>query len=56
MQVRTTAILGAGAVLDFNFEGIEKPTTANITKICTELEIQALESGNCSSRDLWQEL
>ena len=23
MQVRTTAILGAGAVLDFNFEGIE---------------------------------
>lgn len=47
MQVRTTAILGAGAVLDFNFEGIEKPTTANITKICTELEIQALESGNC---------
>ena len=40
MSDRTTAVLGAGSVLDFDFTGIEKPTTANITKICTEQKIQ----------------
>ena len=40
MQIRTTTILGAGAVLDFDFNGIEKPTTSNITKICTEQKVQ----------------
>lgn len=40
MSDRTTAILGAGTVLDFDFTGIEKPTTSNITKICKEQKIQ----------------
>jgi hypothetical protein len=40
VQIRTTTILGAGAVLDFDFNGIEKPTTSNITKICTEQKVQ----------------
>lgn len=42
MNNRTIAILGAGAVLDFDFNGIEKPTTANITRICTEQKVQGL--------------
>ena len=40
---RTTAILGAGAVLDFHFNGIEEPTTSNITRICTEQKVQGLD-------------
>lgn len=36
MQRRVTTILGAGAVLDFNFSNVEIPSTSNITKICTE--------------------
>lgn len=42
MNNRTTAILGAGTVLDFDFNGIEMPTTANITRICTEQKVQGL--------------
>lgn len=40
---RTTAILGAGAVLDFDYNGIVKPTTDNITKEVIELKIQGYD-------------
>ena len=43
MGDRITAILGAGAVLDFDFSGIEIPTTSNITKICAEQKVQGLD-------------
>lgn len=42
MQRRVTTILGAGAVLNFNFFGIEIPSTSNITKICTEQKVRGL--------------
>ena len=45
MQIRTTTIIGAGAVLDFDFIDIEKPTTSNITKICTEQKVQDMDDG-----------
>ncbi len=40
MIIRTTTILGAGAVLDFDFCGIDIPTTSNITRICIEQRVQ----------------
>lgn len=43
MGNRITAILGAGAVLDFDFSGIEIPTTSNITKICAEQKVPGLD-------------
>ena len=43
MGNRITAILGAGAVLDFDFSGIEIPTTSNITKICAEQKVLGLD-------------
>lgn len=43
MQRRTTSILGAGAVLDFDFDGLTKPTTNNITKAVVELKILDFE-------------
>lgn len=43
MDIRTAAILGAGAVLDFDFTGIDIPTTTNITNICVEQKIQGLK-------------
>ena len=46
MQRRTTSILGAGAVLDFDFHGNERPTTDYITKICREQKIQGFDGGD----------
>ena len=43
MTNRTTTILGAGAVLDFDFSEIEIPSTSNITRICIEQKIQGLD-------------
>lgn len=43
MNRRTTTILGAGAVLDFDFNGLLKPTTENITKAVTEEKIQGYD-------------
>lgn len=40
MQRRTTSIIGAGAVLDFDFHDNERPTTDYITEICREQKIQ----------------
>lgn len=40
MVRRTTAIIGAGAVLDFDFKDLLKPTTANITKAVVQQKIQ----------------
>lgn len=37
---RTTAILGAGAILDFNFDGQPKPTTKYITESVVDQKIQ----------------
>jgi hypothetical protein len=31
LKRRTTAILGAGTILDFDFDGLPKPTTQYIT-------------------------
>lgn len=39
MKRRTTAVLGAGAVLDFDFGGREKPTTKYITDAVVEQKI-----------------
>ena len=39
---RVTAVLGAGAVLGFDFEGIV-PTTANITQQVAALKIRGLD-------------
>lgn len=46
MVRRTTAILGAGAVLDFNFSGLLKPTTFNITKAVVQQNIQGFDGGD----------
>lgn len=43
LHSRTTVIIGAGAVLDFDFNGIIKPTTDNITKKVVEQKIQCLD-------------
>ena len=43
MRRRTTSIVGAGAVLDFDFYNDEKPTTAYITDICKEQKIQGFD-------------
>ena len=44
MSNRTTVIIGAGAVLDFDFEGITFPSTSNITSIVSKLIVQGLDS------------
>jgi hypothetical protein len=44
MSNRTTVIIGAGAVLDFDFEGITFPSTSNITNIVSKLIVQGLDS------------
>ena len=44
MSNRTTVIIGAGAVLDFDFEGIAFPSTSNITSIVSKLIVQGLDS------------
>ena len=46
MQRRTISIIGAGAVLDFDFHGNERPTTDYITEICREQKIQGFDGGN----------
>ena len=43
MSKRVTSILGAGAVLDFDFEGETPPSTANITQKVVEQTIQGLD-------------
>lgn len=43
MERRTTAILGAGAILDFDFNGLLRPTTDNITKAVAEQKIQGFD-------------
>lgn len=43
MLRRTTALLGAGAILDFDFNGLLKPTTPNITAAIIEEKIQGFE-------------
>lgn len=40
---RTTVILGAGAVLDFNFSGITFPSTSNITEKIIDIKVQGLD-------------
>lgn len=40
MHNRTTAILGAGAVLGFDFGDLLKPTTSNITQVVVQQRIQ----------------
>lgn len=42
---RTTAIVGAGAVLDFDFsyDGAVYPSTSEITKIVSEIKVQGLD-------------
>ena len=42
MNQRTTVIIGAGAVLDFNYDDITFPSTANITDTISKLEIEGL--------------
>ncbi len=44
MSSRTTVIIGAGAVLDFDFESITFPSTSNITSIISKLIVQGLDS------------
>lgn len=41
---RTTVILGAGAVLDFNFSGITFPSTSNITEKIVDIKVQGLDA------------
>ena len=46
MQVnRTTAIVGAGAVLDFDFsyDGAVYPSTSEITRIVSKIKVQGLD-------------
>ena len=43
MKKRVLSILGAGAVLDFSFESLVKPTTANITQQVVTQKIQGLD-------------
>lgn len=43
MLRRTTALLGAGAILDFDFKEIVVPTTKNITKAVVEQKIQGYD-------------
>lgn len=40
---RTTVILGAGAVLDFNFSEITFPSTSNITEKIVDIKVQGLD-------------
>ena len=40
---RTTAVLGAGAVLDFDYNGLIYPTSAEITKEVVNLKIQDID-------------
>ena len=40
---RTTVILGAGAVLDFNFSEITFPSTSNITEKIIDIKVQGLD-------------
>ena len=42
MKQRTTVIIGAGAVLDFNFDNITYPSTANITDIISRIKVEGL--------------
>lgn len=42
MTHRTTVIIGAGAILDFNFDTITFPSTSNITNIISKLKIEGL--------------
>jgi hypothetical protein len=39
---RTTVILGAGAVLDFNFSEITFPSTSNISEKIVDIKVQGL--------------
>lgn len=43
MNNRTTTIIGAGAVLDFDFHGKSIPTTNNITKKLLDITVQGLD-------------
>lgn len=43
MKRRTTAIIGAGAVLDFDFDGLPKPTTQYITDKVVEEKIEGYD-------------
>ena len=43
MSKRVTSILGAGTVLDFDFEGETLPSTANITRKVVGQTIQGLD-------------
>lgn len=40
---RITAILGAGAVLDFDFGNLLRPSTANITNAILDIEVQNVD-------------
>lgn len=46
MNQRTTVIIGAGAILDFNFDNIILPSTANITDIISKLTVHGLDNEN----------
>ncbi|MBO6169069.1 MAG: SIR2 family protein [Bacteroidales bacterium] len=43
MGKRVTSVLGAGAVLDFDFRNIEAPTTSSITRQIIEQKIRGLD-------------
>ena len=43
MNRRTTAVIGAGAVLDFDFNGLPKPTTKFITEKIVGEKIQGYD-------------
>ena len=45
MGTRVTSVLGAGAVLDFDFGNLVVPTTSNITRQVTRLKISELDEG-----------
>jgi len=40
---RTTVILGAGAVLDFDFSEITFPSTSNMTEKIIDIKVQGLD-------------
>ena len=45
MNKRTTAILGAGTILDFDFNGMVAPSTRNITDAVVGLKVQGFDLG-----------
>lgn len=46
MNNRITTIIGAGAVLDFDFQGKFIPTTNNITKELLKITVKGLDRDN----------